>query len=160
VKAEVSRNLDIRIHDIIKPYLTSNICARQSAHGFEVLDPWACVRSAGVSHFFQELHRLEVFPLRQRLSRHGLDWVTSRLRSFENYYPSTITNCICLEHVDFRALIVQAIETTELAPRQLCLSCVKHGNVTDKEGNCRAVERERCKLKQPYNVQGGRPWLL
>lgn len=160
VKAEVSCNLDNRMHNIVEPYLTSNICARQSAHGLEVLDPWACVRSAGVFHFFQELHRLEVFPLRQKLSQHGLAWVTSRLRAFENYYPDAITNCICLEHVDFAALIVQAIEAAERAPRQLCLNCVKHGNVSDQDGNCRAVERDRCKLKRGYNVQGGRPWLL
>lgn len=160
VKAEVFCNLDNRIHSIIEPYLMSNICARQSAHGLEVLDPWACVRSAGVFHFFQELHRLEVFPLREKLSRHGLAWVTSKLRSFENYHPDTITNCICLEYVDFREQIVQAIEAADRAPRHLCLNCVKHGHVTDKEGNCKAAERNRCKLIQPYNVQGGRPWLL
>ena len=60
-----------------------------------------------------------------------------------------------MEQVDFKALIGKAVKETEQEPRHLCLNCVKRGYVSLKEGNCRALERDQCKLKQSGGTKEG-----
>ena len=106
-----------------------------------------CDHISKTGHCFQELHRLEVWPISSAMSNKTINDITMRVALFENCHTR---NQICgyyscdQARLDFKKLLHEAVVKAKNAIKGLCLNCVTKGKITAQDGNCRASLLERC----------------
>ena len=119
------------------------------AKGFHLENADAiCAHLATCGHYFQELHRIQIWPIFSAMSQKSISDITKRVDQFENYHANTrvINGIFCGGYLrlDFKNLLQEAAMKAKGAVSGLCLNCVTKWKILAHE-NCGASVLENCK---------------
>lgn len=88
--------------------------------------------STKAGYVFQELYRLNIWPISTRLNTINLDYIQTAIDGFREQ-----------ENTSFKEKLVAVIARAVDAQKGLCLCCVRKGKVMH-QGNCHARLRYLC----------------
>lgn len=83
--------------------------------------------------FFQELYRLNIWPVSTRTESINLDYIQRSITDFNDQ-----------DNTSFKGKLINVIAKAVDAQKGLCLSCVRKGKISSHQGNCHARLRYLC----------------
>lgn len=83
--------------------------------------------------FFQELYRLNIWPISTRTESINLDYIQRAVADLEEQ-----------ANTSFKGNLITVIARAVDAQKGLCLCCVRKGKVSSHQGNCHARLRYIC----------------
>lgn len=121
-----------------------------SQYGYEFRP---CAQSAKIGHYFRELHRLGLWPLRPAFKKCTISNIMNTLAGYQNFQPSNVTrDCKCID-VDFHEILQDTCKAAYSRQVGLCLVCAQNGIASFSAGNCFANKRSECQNVE-LQIQG------
>ena len=111
--------------------MIDRIMARFLQDGARGSAPTAHLIEAGF--FFQELYRLNIWPISTRTESISLDYIQRAVADFKEQ-----------DSTSFKGNLITVIAKAVDAQKGLCLSCVRKGKSSSHQGNCHARLRYLC----------------
>jgi hypothetical protein len=150
-------DLQTSIEDIIAPYVSAKCLSRNNHRvGLQM-----CGLLTIIGYIFQELSRLDLWPLSKTLRKSNIPYIMKQVSNFETYKPNDSEDVEyhnqhsqCMRHVEvvnFRSVFKKAAYRAQTDQKGLCLSCVNKGKITKEDGNCRAYEEWTCETLAERN---------